>query len=391
MRTQPPHRELVARAVQVLRVDAGGLLGQQLQHLAQQFVELLGRGRGLDHELAAALQQVGRTRGVVGQAALLAHAVEQRRAHALAQHRGRHQRGRVVVRQRRHRPAQHQVHLAAAGLALAGDVAQVRHRRQRVRAACGHVAEGRFGSTRDGVGVDTPGRPDHDVGAAVLALHVAHEVVAREALDVAPRADHALRHRMGAEAGLVEELERGGQRIVLVLGALVQQHLALAFELVRREAGVAHDVAQHADEGHRVLGQAVHVERGVVLVGVRVDLGAQPLGVEVDAARVARGRALEQHVLDDVADAVQRPALVRAAALDEDRDAGAVDVRHVDAQHAHAIGQRDERGVGVVAGVRHGRDCGRAPRHARRRITPTQARCGSQSPGLCSAASKPSM
>jgi hypothetical protein len=152
---------------------------------------------------------------------------------------------------------------------------------------------------------------------------------------------------MQAPAGAVEELERGRHRVVLVLGELVQQHLALVFELGGGKGGTADDVAEHLHEAARVGGHAAHVERGVVLVGVGVDLGAEPFGVEVDAACVARRRALEDHVLDDVADAVERTALVRAAAAHEHGDVRAFELRHADRDDAHPVGQRREEGVGV--------------------------------------------
>ena len=69
----------------------------------------------------------------------------------------------------------------------------------------------------------------------------------------------------------------------LVVGDLVQDHAPLALQLVGREGALAHDVAEHAHEARRVVGEAAHVEGGVVLVGVRVDLGAEALGIEVDA------------------------------------------------------------------------------------------------------------
>ena len=57
--------------------------------------------------------------------------------------------------------------------------------------------------------------------------------------------------------------------------------LALALQLGVGEGGVLHDVAQHLHQGGRITGQAAHVEGGVVLVGVGIDLGAQALGIEV--------------------------------------------------------------------------------------------------------------
>ena len=107
-------------------------------------------------------------------------------------------------------------------------------------------------------------------------------------LDRQPAADHRLGDRVVAEGELVEQLVGGREHVLLVLDQLVQDHLALALELGLGEAAVADDVAEHAHEARRVARQAAHVVRGVVLVGVRVDVGAEPLGVEVDLLAAAR-------------------------------------------------------------------------------------------------------
>jgi hypothetical protein len=207
----------------------------------------------------------------------------------------------------------------------------VRARRQR--------AERGLGGVDEGGGIDRTGRADDDVAAAVVALHVLRQVVARQALDSRARADHRQRRRVRAPAGGVEQLVGRRHRVVLVLGQLLQQHLAFALEFVLRKARPQHQVGQHLRELARVLRQAAHVERGVVAVGVGVDVGAQAFGVEVDAARVARGRALEQHVLDHMADAVDELAFVRAAAADEDGDGGGGQRCARQRDHAHAVGQ----------------------------------------------------
>ena len=109
---------------------------------------------------------------VVGQALALADAVEQRRAHALAQHRGGDDAHRVVVDQRGNRPADHHLRLAAAGEppvtrppfhagALRPFSAPRGRRRRRPRRH----------QHRDSA--STRRHADHHVLAAVLALHVA--------------------------------------------------------------------------------------------------------------------------------------------------------------------------------------------------------------------------
>ena len=161
----------------------------------------------------------------------------------------------------------------------------------------------------------------------------------------------------------VEQLEGRLHRVVLDLGVLVQQDLALAFELGFGKGAPADDVAQHADERLGVAGEAAHVERRVVLVGVGVDVCAQALGVEVDLLAVARTRALERHVLDDVTDAVLARAFVLAAAAHEDADRRRGQMRQAEDDDAHPVVERrdlGERGFSEAAG-----ECKTVPHNGR--------------------------
>ena len=160
--------------------------------------------------------------------------------------------------------------------------------------------------------------------------------------------------------------------VVLVLDVLVQDDLALALELGFGEAALLHDVSEHLQEAPRVSREPAHVIRGVILVGVGVDLGAEHLCIEVDLLAVAAARALERHVLDEVADAAQAPALVAAAGAHEHAGARTVEVRQPDRDDTHAVGERRRRGVGVAAEILHRR------RSAPRGLTPrpqTTSRC----------------
>ena len=166
---------------------------------------------------------------------------------------------------------------------------------------------------------------------------------------------------MIAVARLVEQLEGRLHRVVVDLGVLVQQDLALALEFGFGEGALADDVPQHADEGLGVAREAAHVECGVVLVGVGVHVCAQALGVEIDALAVARTRALERHVLDDVADAVLARAFVLAAAAHEDADRRRGQVRQAKDDDAHAVVERrdvrtrvDSEGANSCGRVFHG-------------------------------------
>ena len=177
--------------------------------------------------------------------------------------------------------------LAVAGHPARADSAHEVRRRDPVLAAAGHVAERRRRVGNERVDIDVAGNADDDVCAGVLLLHVGRQLGAGETPDVGAGADHRTGHRVLAVAGFVEQPERGRQCIVLVLGVLVQDDLSLALELGFGKGAVADDVAQHVHEGSGIPWQAVHVERGMVLVGVGVDLGAQALGIEVDLLAVA--------------------------------------------------------------------------------------------------------
>ena len=158
---------------------------------------------------------------------------------------------------------------------------------------------------------------------------------------------------MVAEREPVEQLVGGRQHVLLVLGELVQDDLALALELDFGKAAREHDVAEHRNEARRVGGEAAHVVRGVVLVGVRVDVGAEALGVPVDLLAAARARALERHVLDEMADAVEAPVLVAAAGAHEHADVDALEMRQGDGDDADAVAEADDGGVAVLRCAAH--------------------------------------
>ena len=312
-------------------------------------LELGRRRRRLDHELAGELADVGRARGVVDEAAALADLVHQWRAHAFAEQRSGDDGRVVVLAQRGNRVAEDDVRLAVAGLHARGDAAGVGRPLDDVLVPGRHRAERALGRGDDLVDVDPAGDADDDVRARVLLPDVAEQLVARDALHRQARADHRLRERMRAVAELVEELVGDREDVFLVLGELVQDHLALALELALGKARVLDDVAEHGDEARRVARHAAHVVRGVVLVGVRVDVGTEPLGVEVDLLAAPRVRALERHVLDEVADAVQALGLVAAAGAHEHADVDALQVREPDRDDANAVGERRDRRVGIDA------------------------------------------
>ncbi len=152
-------------------------------------------------------------------------------------------------RQRRDRVAEHDVGLAAAGLAREPTPPSHAGASIACARAGGHVAERGLGLAHDGV-VRRRCRPRRrrrwrrctgGRRSPSRSSRVKRSMLRR-------RADHRLRHRVRAEAELVEQLERGRHRVFLVLEEFLQDHLALALELGLGKRAAAHDVAEHAHE-----------------------------------------------------------------------------------------------------------------------------------------------
>ena len=350
-RTQRAHRQLPPGTRQRHGIDVPGLLPQQLGNFGEQLFGLLRRGGGLDDELPGQCADVGRAGREIGQPAAFTDLVEQRRAHALAQQRGGQHPVQVCgVVQRRGGVPQHHLALAAAGHAALFHTALPERRGHGVGPARRHGAERGFDEPHEFLRIHRPGRGHHHVVPAVVLCHPGLQVVAREALQIRAVADDGLPRRVQTVAGGIEEAECHAGRVFVEFGELVQDHLALTLQLFGREAAVQHDVGQHGHEARQIGRQAVDVEGRVVLVGVGIDLGTQAFGVEVDLLAAARGCALEGHVLDDMADAIQPPWLVVAAGANEDAEVDGLAPGLGDDQGAHAVGQAVQEGVGRAHG-----------------------------------------
>ena len=86
----------------------------------------------------------------------------------------------MIVAGQNQQPAEHRVRLARARMrarAHAADIGRHVNHVVRTRRQC---AERRFGGSHEGGCIDRPGRTDDDIAAAVVALHVLRQVVARQ-------------------------------------------------------------------------------------------------------------------------------------------------------------------------------------------------------------------
>ena len=104
--------------------------------------------------------------------------------------------------------------------------------------------------------------------------------------------------RVAAEDGLAEHVEHRVLRVVLVHRDLLEHDLALGVHVLERRT--PDHVGHHVEGGRQVLVEHARVDRGALLVGAGVELGAHAVEELVDlGGRVAIGAA-EQQVLEEV-------------------------------------------------------------------------------------------
>src|SRR3954451_23391611 len=281
-------------------------------HDVERLVHTLRRGRAVHGEGAGLLERAAVGEHRVGEAALLAHLLEQPRAHAAAQHLvddRQREAGRVVPPERA--GAEHHVRLLqrtvdareavdVGGVGAAG-----------APGAWTTVGRLRGCDTRHHVVVvDVAGRRHHDVRRLVVVGVVRGDLVAGDGLDggLAPRdltTEGVAREQRAGEHVVDEVVGR-----VVAHPDLLEDHLALRFDLVGAQRGRPHDVGEDVEREREVPVGHAHVVRGDLLAGERVHVAPARLDGFGDLRRVARLGALEQQVLEEVARARDRLRLV---------------------------------------------------------------------------------
>ena len=162
----------------------------------------------------------------------------------------------------------------------------------------------------------------------VVAVHVAGELAALHAADAGLGAEHRAAHRLAGEGGFLEMVEDDVVRRVVGLADLLQDHAALALQLVGGEGAVGQDVADDVGAEGEVLLQQLDVVGGLLARGVGVDVAADILDRLGDLGRGAPLGALEGHVLEEMRDAVLGLGLVAGAGGDIGAEGDGLDPVH---------------------------------------------------------------
>ena len=164
------------------------------------------------------------------------------------------------------------------------------------------------------------------------------ERLARRAAHGLLAADDVPAERLVAVEELLVDAADEVARRVEVHVHLLDDHALLALDLLGVEARVAQHVDEHVERDVAMLGRALDVVGGVLLAGERVELAADRVDLACDVARARPAlRALEEHVLGEVRDAVRLRRLVARACGEHDHAGDRLRLRHRRGQHAQAV------------------------------------------------------
>ncbi len=117
--------------------------------------------------------------------------------------------------------------------------------------------------------------------------------------------------------------------IVLVHLYFFEDHAALASDVSGVENRVQHQVAENVHGDGQVFVQHLDVEADTFLGGEGVHVAADGVHLARNFLRAAVLRALEDHVLDEVRDAIPLQVFVARAGLDPDPDRGGANMLHL--------------------------------------------------------------
>ncbi len=171
---------------------------------------------------------------------------------------------------------------------------------------------------RGGVRVHVPDHVHRRVARRVVGPEEALAVVAGDALDVLHPADHRPAVRVGQEDQRLELLlHQAEDRVLGPQPALLLHHLPLLLERVLGQPERAHPIGLEVDHGLERVGREVLVVGGHVVRRVGVGVAAARLEHAVELLRAVPARAVEHHVLEEVADPRDPEPLVPRAHLEE--------------------------------------------------------------------------
>ena len=176
--------------------------------------------------------------------------------------------------------------------------------------------------------LEVAGGGNDDVLGGIGAAEMVAQPLLGQGLDAFLRAENRSAERMPFPERLREDLVHEVVGRVLDHLDLFEDDLLLAFDVDLVERRPQHDVGKDIDGDRQVLVEHLDVVARVFLGRERVELAADRIDSLRDVFGRARGRALEQHVLDEMSDAALFVGLVPRAARQPHAEADGAHVAH---------------------------------------------------------------
>ena len=186
--------------------------------------------------------------------------------------------------------------------------------------------------------IDAAGRRQDDVARCIAAAEILAHGIHRQGLDAGHRAQHAAAQGVLAEEGRAALLIGPERRLVLEHLDLFQDHFLLGLKVGLAERR-AEDVGQDLGRPGLIFGQHGSVEDGRLLRSARVTMRADLVEFAVHVVGRTRGRALECHVFEKMADAGDLVGLVAGAGLDDEPQGRRVGLGIALGDDLEAVGQ----------------------------------------------------
>ena len=330
--------ELILGAAELAGLER--LSFETAEFLHDEFDDLDGAVRGssgVDAERAGVA--IGSEIGVNGvdEAAFFAHGLEEAGTHAAAEDGVEQERGVAgLVSDGGSGNAETELHLFkglfvaqvnargdGGGLVAADDVARC----ERAEVAGDHLDKA--------VVFEIAGRGEDHVAGLEALLEETDQRILLEAADGFAGAEDGLAERMTLPEILHEDLVDEGVGIVFVHLDFFEDDASLARNFFVGEDGVENQVGEDVESGGEVFVEDLDVETDGFFAGKGVEVAADGVDFAGDALRGAGFGSFEDHVLDEVGDAVKFRHFVTGASAHPDTHSDGADV-------LHALGEDDE-------------------------------------------------
>ena len=194
--------------------------------------------------------------------------------------------------------------------------------------------------------IDSAGRRQHQFAGRIMGRQIVGQRRTRHARDRLRRTQHRPADRLIGKGRRLEMIEDDVVGRVVGLADFLQHDRPFAHQFGLVEGRVLQKIADNIDRQRDVLFQDARVIGGIFAGRIGIHLAADRLDLLGDRLCRPPRRSFEQHMFQQVGDAVLRLGLVAGPATCPDADGRGLDSRHVIGCDAQPVRQRGDANMG---------------------------------------------